>query len=239
MKKKICAITLLFTLLLYGKEAYAIFDPLATIMSVLEVKDEVLSQVQEIQKFKSDMEKRIKQGYALATSCFKDPSRCDIESITSLTGKYKTIKMFPVMEGAAEALNRDLVKTGSKSISDVVRNEYIYHENQEKGLRVGQQNREGLNSVITNQIAILFAKGAMAKTRLQNENSAEIYKDPSSIEKQGTAGNGDKDSILSLQATLDLMDNTRLARILEMKGYMQNAPATAGLMGKSIKERED
>ena len=232
MRNKGYILTLLFALLLCGKNAYAIFDPGATIQSALELKDEILSQVQEVQKYKNDIEKRVKEGYAMATSCFKNPTKCDLKGISSISGNYTTIKMFPIMDKAAKYIGKeDLTKTASKDVSDVVRKTYIYQEGK-KSLENVQKNREGINSVITNQIAILFAKGAMTKMRLQNENSADIYIDPSSAE------NNNKDSIMSLQTNLDLIDNTRLARILEMNGYMQNASVTAGLTQQSGREEE-
>lgn len=234
MKKKIYIVTLFLALLFYGKAAYAIFDPLATVQSALELKDEIETKLREIKKFKTDLEKRIKQGYAAATSCFKNPLNCNLKKLTSLSQGYERIKLFPMMSTESKQnplLGTDLTKTASEDISKVVRDVYVYKEGKES-LSRGRENRDGLNSVVSNQVAILFAKGAMAKKGLQDENSADIYEDPSSTE------NNNKDSIMYLQGRLDLMDNIRLARILEMKGYMQNAPATAGLLQQSIKEKE-
>lgn len=234
MRSKFYIAVLLITFLLCGKNAYAIFDPMATVESALELKDEIVTQVQEVQKFISDTQKRIKQGYAMATSCFKNPLNCGLKAATSLItdGKdgYKTIKMFPMMDGAVALLDKDLTKVKSEDVSNIVKETYIYHD-QKESLSKLRENRDQINSVVANQSAILFAKGAMMKTRLKNEESAEIYEDPSEKKQD--------DSIQYLQGKLDITNATRLARIVELKAYMLHAQATSELTQQSIKDDEE
>lgn len=230
MRSKFYIAVLLITFLLCGKNAYAIFDPMATVESALELKDEIVTQVQEVQKFISDTQKRIKQGYAMATSCFKNPLKCGLNSlITGNKDGYKTIKMFPMMNDAVALLDKDLTEAKSEDVSNVVRDTYIYHDQQESLSKL-RENRDQINSVVANQSAILFAKGAMMKTRLKNEESADIYEDPSKQEQD--------DSIQYLQGKLDITNATRLARIIELKAYMLHAQATSELTQQSIKEEE-
>lgn len=230
MKKKVFIISALCAVLLfYGKEANAIFDPMATVESALELKDEIVTQVQEVQKFKQDMEKRIKQGYAMATSCFKNPTKCGFESLASLSNDgFKTIKVFPMMPGAVELLEQDLTNIKSEDINEKIRKTYIYKSGKDS-LNNLKKNREGINSVVADQSAILFAKGAMMKTRLEKEDSAAIYQDPSAENKV--------DSIKYSQSKLDITSNVRLARILEIKAYMHNAQSTAELMQQSTEDK--
>ena len=231
MKSKFYITVLLMTFLLCGKNAYAIIDPMATVESALELKDEVVTAFQQGMTAISDMEKRIKQGYALATSCFKNPAKCGMQALTSLKKDgYTTIKMFPMMNDAVALLDKDLTKIKSKDVSNIVRSTYIYHD-QKHSLEKLRENRDQINSVVSNQSAILFAKGAMMKTRLKKEESAEIYEDPSKEEHD--------DSIQYLQGKLDIKNATRLARIIELKAYMLHAQATSELTQQSIKDDEE
>jgi hypothetical protein len=231
MKKTCIIITLCATILLYGKEAYATFDPMATVESALELKDELVTQVQELQKMKLDMEKRLKQGYALATSCFKNPVKCGLQTISSLSNDdgFETIKFFPMMPGT-DLIYKDLTKMSSESVSKEIRASYIYHTGP-RSLENLRENRDNINSVVADQSALLFAKGATIKTRLLKEDSADIYEDPSK--------NNQVDSIEYLQAKLDINDQVRLARILEIKAYILHAQSTSELTQQSIKEDED
>lgn len=230
MKKACIIITLCATLLLYGKESYATLDPMATVESALELKDELVTQLQEFQKMKQDLEKRLKQGYALATSCFKNPVKCGLQTISSLAKDdgFKTIKFFPMMPGT-DLIYKDLTKMSSESVSEEIRASYIYHTGPHS-LENLRTNRDNINSVVADQSALLFAKGAMIKTRLLKEDSATIYEDPSK--------NNQADSIKYLQAKLDINDQVRLARILEIKAYILHAQSTSELTQQSIKEDE-
>lgn len=230
MKKSTLIIALITSLLLYQKEAYAIFDPMATIETALELKDEVVTKVQEVQKLKSDLEKSVKQGYALASSCFKNPVKCGLKGITGLSKNgSKRIKMFPMMPGAVEILDKDLTKIKSEDVSDVVRSTYIYKQGK-KSLVNLRENRDNINSVIANSAAILFAKGEMIRTMLHNEKEDEIYEDPSANGQGGTV-----DTIKYLQSKLEIINNTRLAHIIELKAHILDAQYTAELTQQSNK----
>ena len=231
MKKCILIIVLFMTPLLYPKKACAIFDPMATVETALELKDEVVTKVQEVQKFKNDLEKRYKQGYALATSCFKDPKNCGLKGIESISKDGITsIKMFPMMPGALDSLDKDITKIKSEDVSNVIHLTYTYVQGDDS-LKNTRENRANIGSVVANQAAILFAKGAMIKTRLQKEEDSEIYEDSSKYDQV--------DSIKYLQSKLDIMNNTRLAHILELKAYMLNAQFTAEMTQQNIKKGED
>lgn len=69
-EKKLC-IALFLSLFVYTREAYAIFDIMAKVQSALELYKDVENKVQQYTKKLRDIEKRARQGFDLASSCYK------------------------------------------------------------------------------------------------------------------------------------------------------------------------
>ena len=80
MKKKLC-IGLFLSLFVYTREAYAIFDIMAKVQSALELYKDVENKVQQYTKKLRDIEKRARQGFDLASSCYKNPKQCDPKAL--------------------------------------------------------------------------------------------------------------------------------------------------------------
>ena len=80
MKKKLC-IALFLSLFVYTREAYAIFDIMAKVQSALELYKDVENKVQQYTKKLRDIEKRARQGFDLASSCYKNPKQCDPKAL--------------------------------------------------------------------------------------------------------------------------------------------------------------
>ena len=105
MKKKLC-IALFLSLFVYTREAYAIFDIMAKVQSALELYKDVENKVQQYTKKLRDIEKRARQGFDLASSCYKNPKQCDpkaLEAFAKDSESYvKSMKEIRVMPGAEE-----------------------------------------------------------------------------------------------------------------------------------------
>lgn len=104
-EKKLC-IALFLSLFVYTREAYAIFDIMAKVQSALELYKDVENKVQQYTKKLRDIEKRARQGFDLASSCYKNPKQCDpkaLEAFAKDSESYvKSMKEIRVMPGAEE-----------------------------------------------------------------------------------------------------------------------------------------
>jgi len=240
MKKRFY-LTLLLSLFVYTRSAYAIFDLPAILQSLLEYKTELENKYKEIMKLKDDIEKRAKQGFAMASNCFTSIKDCDINGMTDLyndaTGALKKgyvvrMKEFPVMPNA-EKLKEDMNDT-SKNMADeyqtTVRNSYIYKKGGSKDLEKIRENRDNINSIVIDEIAMLFSKGATTRHSVQTEeNGDEENKKYTTEFKEDNL-----DEILAAQNNVGMLTNSRLARIIELRAYMNSATATAEMTQHSV-----
>lgn len=227
MRKKLY-IALVLSLFVYVREAYAVFDIMATLQSMLEWYKDVTNEVQEYQKMALDAQKRARQGFDLLSSCYKNPTKCNAKALAALgkdSSSYITIMTgIRVMPGATELQKGDLQKKSDKNLSDTVRTSYIYQSGQEKDLEKSRENRKGIKLIVNDDTALLFAKGVASRQSILKENG-DLY--------QMEFKQDNIDEILKAQNTVSLATQQRLNRILEMRAYMASATATAEMTRQS------
>lgn len=236
MTKKIF-IALFLMIFAFTRPAYAIFDVLAILESALEYKQEFEHRVKEIQKFKDDQIKRLKQGFDMATSCFKHPEKCASTQMVNYfdptknkTTYIKKVNMIFTMPKSAMG-SGSIVKTSQERMATDVENSYIYKRGRGDDLKETKKNRDDINKVIANETALMFAKGATTRHSIQGEEDSTLYPDI-----------GDKnnmDEILQGQARVTLLTNSRLARIIELRASMISSQSAAELTQQSIANEED
>ncbi len=223
MKKKIFLI-LFFSLFVYTREAYAIFDIMAKVQSVLEYYKDIENKVQEYQKKLRDVEKRARQGFDLASNCYKNPTKCDAKAIEAFAkdseSYVKSLKEVKVMPGAEELKEGDLKKKSDSSLAQTVENTYIYQRGQGQDIEKTAENRQYLNAIVADDTALLFAKGVSARQSILVEDGS-LY--------QSEFKNENMDEILNAQNIVAIATEQRLNRILEMRAYMTSAGSTAEL----------
>lgn len=247
MKKRFF-LALFISIFVYSHAAYAIFDFPAILQSGLELKSDVENKIKEIRKFEDDMEKRVKQGFAAATSCFKNPVSCGVKQMGKIDfaslsdsdalkkGFVTRVKKFPVMPNA-EKLKGDLNNAKQKmadTYQNTVREAYIFKKGDDDIRRV-RENRDNLNAVITDEVSMLFAKGATTRHSIQTEENGD--KDNEKYVKEFKQNN--LDEILAAQNSVGILTNSRLARIVELRAYMNAAPATSEMMQHSVEANDN
>lgn len=223
MKKKVWVI-LFLSMFVYTREAYAIFDIMATVQSILERYKDVENKVQEYQKKLRDVEKRARQGFDLASNCYKNPTKCDAKAIEAFSkdseSYVKSLKEIKVMPGAEELKEGDLKKKSDGSLAQTVENAYIYKRGQGQDIEKTAENRRYLNAIVADDTALLFAKGVSARQSILVEDGS-LY--------QSEFKNENMDEILNAQNIVAIATEQRLNRILEMRAYMTSAGSTAEL----------
>ncbi len=223
MKKKVWVI-LFLSMFVYTREAYAIFDIMATVQSILERYKDVENKVQEYQKKLRDVEKRARQGFDLASNCYKNPTKCDAKAIEAFSkdseSYVKSLKEIKVMPGAEELKEGDLKKKSDSSLAQTVENAYIYKRGQGQDIEKTAENRRYLNAIVADDTALLFAKGVSARQSILVEDGS-LY--------QSEFKNENMDEILNAQNIVAIATEQRLNRILEMRAYMTSAGSTAEL----------
>jgi len=234
MKKKFY-ITLFLSIFMFSRSAYAIFDIMGAIQSALELKKEIENQIQEVMKFKEDLEKRVKQGFAMASSCFKNPMKCDVKGFDKLidTGAggsgVTRNNNIPVMPGA-EKLKQDLTNIAEEDLGKIVKNTYRYTKTEKKDLQAINQNRANINGVIVDEISMEFAKGAATRHSIQAEDDSSLY--PNDFGKDTNV-----DKVLDAQNRVGILTASRLARIIELRANMNSAEATVTMTETSNKTK--
>ncbi len=223
MRKKLY-ILLFFSLIAYTKEAYAIFDIMAKVETYLELYKDIENKAQELQKKLRDIEKRARQGFDMASNCYKNPTKCDakaIEAFAKDSESYVTsITEIKVMPGADELAKGDLKKKSDGSLAKTVENTYIYKRGQGKDIDKTTENRRYINAIVADDTALLFAKGVSARQSILVEDGS-LY--------QAEFKNENMDEILNAQNIVAIATEQRLNRVLEMRAYMTSAGATAEL----------
>lgn len=247
MKKRLF-LALFLSLFMYSRAAYAIFDIPAIVQAALEFKTEVENKIKEIEKLKDDIEKRVKQGFALASNCFKSLSSksisgCDIKGMKDFyddaknlkEGVITRIKEFPVMP-AADKLKEDMNNMKQQmadTYQNLVRKAYIFKKGG-KDLERLRENRNNLNAIITDEVSMLFAKAATTRHSIQTEESGDKENETYKTEfKQNNL-----DEILAAQNSVGILTNSRLARIVELRAFMNSAPATSEMMQHSVEAND-
>jgi len=237
----------LFLSMLFSQPTHAIVDGLATAQSVMELKTEIENKVQEIQKKIEEVKKTLKQGFDLASSCFKNPMQCDPGQLSSFFGVGAGASILPqahqeivfTMPNATNMQNP--TAASQESLQGEIETNYIYHKSQGKknGSKVGdnanvQENRDNINNIISNETALLFAKAATTRHSIQLENDMQLYARDFGSSDGGDDPSAAKDSVLQAEAQVVLLSVSRLARILELRSSMIGTQATAELMQQSV-----
>ena len=229
MIKKIMMIAVCFSFISI-QEAHAVFDIMAAIQSKLELYKDIENKVQEIQKKLSDIEKRARQGFDLASNCFKNPTKCDVNAVIAFSKESKSfvkdnIKEIRVMPNGIE--KDELVSAGDSSFTQKVEESYIYRRRQGDDIKNTNENRKNINAVIADDVAIAFAKGVATRQSIYKEDGG-LY--------QYKFKNNNIDEILNAQNTVALATQYRLNKILELRAYQISAQETADLTRQSLDE---
>lgn len=118
-----------------------------------------------------------------------------------------------------------------KDLADSIINDGTYKKGQGQDIIRKATNEAVNNAIVTDLLAILFAKGVVTRQSILQENP-ELYnrsfKDESNIEE-----------ILYAQNTLMLNSDRRIARILELRTFMFNAQAIKELTQYNREAKED
>lgn len=232
MIKKIIMIAVCFSFVSI-QEAHAVFDIMAAIQSKLELYKDVQNKVQEIQKKASDIQKRARQGFDLASNCFKNPTKCDVKAVKAFAEGSSSfikdnIKEIRVMPNGIE--KDELVNAGDSSFAKKVEESYIYKRRQGEDIKNTNENRKNINAVISDDVAIAFAKGVAVRQSIYQENG-DLY--------QYEFNNNNIDEILNAQNTVTLATQQRLNKLLELRAYQISAQETADLTRQSLDEIPD
>ncbi len=230
MKKKFYIIVFL-SIFTFVQPAYAIIDIMAMVQSALELKKEIETKVQTIRKKVSDVKKRAVQGYKAGANCFANPKQCGLDVLTDLTNtkKENEITGIRTLKEAKELASNDIVKKASEKIEKNAIEAYTYVKGTGDDLKKLSIKRKYVNSIIADETAILFAKGAYVRQMIRDENAEEIY--PSKIENQLS-------DIVAAHNALAIKSQERLVRILELKSYMSGAQTNADLAKHTLSQDE-
>lgn len=236
--KKKFFIAVFLSVFVFTRPAYAIIDIMAMVQSALELKKEIETKVQNIQRKISEAKKRLVQGYQMGASCFSNPLSCNLGELASLADITKLdpkgvrileIQGVRTVAGAEELASGDIVSKKSETLDKTVVKSYTYVKGQAESFGKLTDNRQQLNSVIADEVAILFAKGAAVRQSIRNEDAEDMY--PTEV--------SDKQSdLIAPHAAVALKSQERLTRILELRAYMAGAEATSEMGQFSPTEEE-
>jgi len=232
MKKRL-TLALIFSMFLYTREAYAIFDIMAKVQSALELYKDIQKKITEVQKLKRDMEKRIREGFALGSNCFANPLKCNVDAIKTLgedaANAIKNIRKDPpIINPAPAILKKDMQQAEMEKVDAAIEGSYIYKRNQQKSIEETSKNRKKINAVVADEVATLFAKAVAVRSK--------IYLDEGDLYKYNLTE--EKDEVLSAHALVNITTQLRLDHILELRSYMVGARATSELTEQSIEEKD-
>ena len=233
MRRKLCA-AIMITMLFGATPSYAIFDIMAAIQSQLEFVKNIKNKVQEVQKKIHEAKTRAVQGFETAKNCYRDPMRCDVAAMKSLSKDApnwikSTIKDINVMPEATALKSGDLSLKAEKGLAKSVIDGYIYVRSVKgegkidgKGdIERTEENRRHINAVAADDIATLFAKSVAVRQSIYSEDGS-LY--------QYKFKNNNIDEILRAQSVVGLATQYRLNRILELRAYMVGGPSTAEMV---------
>ena len=226
--------TIFLSVFLITNQAHAVFDVMATVQSGLELYKEVETKVQAIQKKVLDIKKRVVQGFAAATNCFKNPRKCDINAIVSVAGEFAggikgAINGVKALEGSGLDGDKDLMGSNSKNLDQNVKEAYTYKKGAGDDLNRLDEQRKKVNGIIADDVATLFAKGVVVRQLIKEEKTEDLY--------STSIGNSQSD-ILAAQNSVTLKSQERLTRILELRAYMISAQSSAELGRNSTMSEE-
>lgn len=223
-------IALVFSLFVYTREAYAVFDFIATLESQLENVPKKLGKGQEIMKKVTDTYTRAKRGFDAANGCIKNPRSCFAKFLT-VTGQAGLTKI-ALMEGVDIEPNANLLEISSDEFTEKLEEGGVYKKGQDDTIAKNQELKAQNNAVVVNDIASLWAKSISTRQEILKENDDEQY-------KEALSDTADMEKLLASQQTLSLLSAKRVNRILELQSYMISGQSTHELKGHSNPSEED
>lgn len=228
MRRKIYIAVFIYTFAL-STPAYAIMDVMATVQSVLEKVTEVKTKVENVKKKITDVIKRTAEGFEAASNCFANPTACGLKFVKGVAGNaINGVRTVPGTERLAEGA---IVEQASEELERDVIIGYSYVRGAEAGkdlIRDASMNAQ-LQSVMADEMAILFAKGMATHQIIRNEDGEDLY----ILEGEENQGN-----IIAAQNKLVLTSQERISRILELKAYLQGAQSTSEMSRYSFSQEE-
>ncbi len=227
MKKRVFLL-LIFSLLVYSKNVYAILDPMATLQSGLKLKQTIENQIQEAVKIIQDAEKTVRQGFAMATNCFANPLKC-YDEVSNFAKDTKT-KIDGIRTVGGELQSGDLMKKDAEKLAESIKEDGTYKKGTGDDISRRDQLKQENNAIVIDNIAILFAKGMVTKQNLMQEDT-ELY--------NRDFENDNMDELIFAQGTLLRNSDARIARILELRSYMFQAQAVKELMQYNRENEEE
>lgn len=213
MNKKLL-IALIFSMFLYTKEAYAVFDFIAAIQSQVESVEKFYTKIMEGYKKAIEKYTRLQRGFDTAMKCVKNPRSCAGQlagignSISNITTVFKKEGSNPFSETSVQDLDsqarKEIFVSGEDDISKISERDKKY------------------NNVVIAEISTLWAKGVSTRQSIMKEEDNKIYK---KFESSSSGENTSMEDILFAQNSLTLESAKRVNRILELRSYMISAPA--------------
>lgn len=208
--KKGLLIILLLTFFLYGKEAYAIKDIMAEVESWLKEAEDIKNQAEAYLKYGTDTYTKGRQGFDSVSNCFSNPSKCG-EAFEDATTAVEGIRAIgKKLEGS------DLINKKPKELADSIRRDGTYRKGQGEDIQRRNTMEKENNATVTDNIAILFAKGMVTHQSIRLEDK-DLY--------EAEFKNNNMDEILYAQSKIAMNSKRRIAHILELRSYMYSAEA--------------
>ncbi len=223
-------LALIFSLFVYTREAYAVFDFVATIESQLESFQKTLGKYQEIKKKAMDVYTRARRGYDAASGCIKNPRTC-FAAIRTIGSSVKGIKDIAVMKNV-ELPEGALLEAPSEDLINKFEEGGVYKKGVKQDIQKTQEIKDENNAVLASDVATLWAKATATRQEILKEDESELYEatlTPSSTEED----EANMEKLLASQQTLSLLSARRINRMLELRSYMISAPSTYELMSHS------
>lgn len=225
-------IALVFSLFVYTREAYAVFDFVATLESQLEGVQKKFSGIQEKLKKVTDAYTRAKRGFDAVDGCIRKPKTC-FAAIKELKSGLSKINMMssvnlPEDKALLEVSSGEMVQELEKA---------VYVKGQGKDIEKTGEKKDEINAVVAADVASLWAKAVSTRQAILAENDDEQYNEALKGGSSGDEANMEK--LLASQQMLSLLSARRVNRILELRSYMISAPATFVVMGHSVETEQN
>ena len=229
MKNRIAIIVFVLSLFVV-RNSYAIIDGLAFLQTGMQKYTEYVKTIQDQIKAGLDAVRRVKRGFDMAKSCFSNPLKCNIPGMDTIIGdllddvssKKKGIATIPGSKLGEENVDIEELPENLKK--------YSYKVGADDSLKARDAHDKATNSVIANDVALLFAKAMVVHQKILNEDGPTKY-------PYDNLGD-DISNILAAQNNVLLDSQRRLANILELKGYMITGLETSNLKHRTIEDSD-
>lgn len=231
MRKRLI-IALVFSLFMYTREAYAVFDFVATLQSQLEGFQKTLGKYQEIMKKATDAYTRAKRGFDAIDGCIKKPKTCfsAIKEIKKGISQINMLASVKIKDDQAllEVSSGEMVQELEKA---------VYEKGQGKDIEKAGEKKAEINAVVAADVASLWAKAVSTRQAILAEKDDEQYN--AALGGGSGEDEANMEKLLASQQMLSLLSARRVNRILELRSYMVSAPATFTVMGHSVETKNN